>query len=72
MAFNSYVLHLEHHKLAEFLALNIGIAIATVFRFWSYRKFVWRLAPALGPAGGPLAADSRCRGARGRVPPRRT
>jgi putative flippase GtrA len=46
VAFNSYVLHLEHHKLAEFLALNAGIAIATVFRFWSYRKFVWRLAPA--------------------------
>jgi putative flippase GtrA len=50
VAFNSYVLHLEHHKLAEFLALNLGIAIATVFRFWSYRKFVWRLAPAPAPA----------------------
>jgi putative flippase GtrA len=68
VAFNSYVLHLEHHKLAEFLALNIGIAIATVFRFWSYRKFVWRLNPtddagsgaAPGPAapsGQPSAAD---------------
>jgi putative flippase GtrA len=41
VGFNSYVLHLEHHKLAEFLALNVGIAIATVFRFWSYRRFVW-------------------------------
>ena len=41
VAFNSYVLHLEHHKLAEFIALNTGIAIATVFRFWSYRRFVW-------------------------------
>jgi putative flippase GtrA len=41
VAFNSYVLHFEHHKLAEFLALNIGIGIATIFRFWSYRKFVW-------------------------------
>ena len=49
VAFNAYVLHLEHHKLAEFLALNIGIAIATVFRFWSYRRFVW-VAPA-GDAG---------------------
>jgi putative flippase GtrA len=49
VAFNSYVLHLEHHKVAEFLALNIGIAIATVFRFWSYRRFVWA-APA-GDAG---------------------
>jgi putative flippase GtrA len=45
VAFNAYVLHNEHHKLAEFLALNIGIAIATLFRFWSYRKFVWRLNP---------------------------
>jgi len=41
VAFNSYVLHLEHHKLAEFIALNMGIATATVFRFWSYRRFVW-------------------------------
>jgi putative flippase GtrA len=68
VAFNSYVLHLEHHKLAEFLALNIGIAIATIFRFWSYRKFVWRLAPTDGsgtgavpgppaPSGQPSAAD---------------
>lgn len=45
VAFNSYVLHLEHHKVAEFLALNIGIGLATIFRFWSYRKFVWRLTP---------------------------
>ena len=52
VAFNSYVLHLEHHKLAEFLALNIGIAIATIFRFWSYRKFVWRLAPTDGSGNG--------------------
>ncbi len=49
VAFNSYALHLEHHKVAEFLALNTGIAIATVFRFWSYRKFVW--AAPVGDAG---------------------
>ena len=54
VAFNSYVLHLEHHKLAEFLALNIGIAIATIFRFWSYRKFVWRLAPTDGSGTGAM------------------
>jgi len=54
VAFNSYVLHLEHHKLAEFLALNLGIAIATVFRFWSYRKFVWRLTPTDGPGAGAV------------------
>jgi putative flippase GtrA len=55
VAFNAYVLHLEHHKLAEFVALNTGIAIATVFRFWSYRKFVWA-APA-GDTGTGAAAQ---------------
>jgi putative flippase GtrA len=54
VAFNAYVLGLEHHKLAEFLALNIGIAIATVFRFWSYRRFVWVAPP--GEAGTGAAA----------------
>jgi hypothetical protein len=23
------------------VALNAGIALATLFRFWSYRRFVW-------------------------------
>jgi putative flippase GtrA len=63
VAFNSYILHLEHHKLAEFLALNTGIAIATIFRFWSYRKFVWRLSPTddsgTGAVPGPTAPSGR-------------
>jgi len=54
VAFNSYALHLEHHKVAEFLALNAGIALATVFRFWSYRRFVW-VAPATGAGTGAAA-----------------
>jgi hypothetical protein len=54
VAFNAYVLGLEHHKLAEFVALNTGIAIATVFRFWSYRRFVWA-APAAGARTGTAA-----------------
>jgi putative flippase GtrA len=41
VAVNYYILGFAHNKLAEFLALNAGIALATVFRFWSYRKFVW-------------------------------
>jgi len=41
VAFNYYILGFSHNKLAEFLALNAGIALATLFRFWSYRKFVW-------------------------------
>ena len=54
VAFNAYVLHLEHHKLAEFVALNTGIAIATVFRFWSYRRYVWA-APADDAGSGAAA-----------------
>ena len=45
VAFNYYVLGLGNNKVAGFIALNTGIAIATLFRFWSYRQFVW-LAPA--------------------------
>lgn len=41
VAFNCYLLGLGHDKLAVFVALNLGIAAATVFRFWSYRQFVW-------------------------------
>jgi putative flippase GtrA len=41
VAVNYYLLGLGGNKLAEFLALNAGIALATLFRFWSYRKFVW-------------------------------
>ena len=63
VAFNSYVLHQEHNKLAEFLALNIGIGIATLFRFWSYRKFVWRLTPTddsgTGAVPGPPAPSGQ-------------
>jgi putative flippase GtrA len=58
VAFNSYVLHLEHHKLAEFLALNIGIAIATLFRFWSYRKFVWAAPAGDGDARATAQLDA--------------
>jgi putative flippase GtrA len=50
VSFNYYVLGLGGHKLAEFLALNIGIGLATLFRFWSYRRFVWANPAAEGPA----------------------
>jgi hypothetical protein len=36
-----YLLGLGRDQLAVFIALNLGIAVATVFRFWSYRQFVW-------------------------------
>ncbi len=51
VAFNYYLLHLGHNNLAGFIALNSGIALATLFRFWSYRRFVW-VARAANWAGG--------------------
>jgi len=47
VAFNFYILNNGNNKAAEFIALNVGIALATLFRFWSYRKWVWA-APADG------------------------
>lgn len=41
VAFNYYVLGLGNNKVAGFIALNFGIGVATLFRFWSYRQFVW-------------------------------
>ena len=58
VAFNAYVLGLEHDKLAEFVALNLGIALATVFRFWSYRKFVWAAPADDGGAGATAQLDA--------------
>jgi len=45
VGFNYYLLHLGHDKLAGLVALNAGIALATLFRFWSYRRFVWVTSP---------------------------
>jgi putative flippase GtrA len=28
-------------RLENYIALNIGIGLGTLFRFWSYRKWVW-------------------------------
>jgi putative flippase GtrA len=53
VAFNFYILGYGHNKAAEFIALNVGIALATVFRFWSYRKWVWAApADAAGATAG--------------------
>src|SRR5215472_18818641 len=61
VAFNYYILSLGGNKLAEFLALNAGIALATLFRFWSYRKFVWAEKAGedgvTAKAGGPGSPD---------------
>ena len=50
VAFNYYLLGLGHDKLADFIALNSGIVLAALFRFWSYRQFIW-VAPPVGGAG---------------------
>ncbi len=48
VAFGAYALGFKHgHKIEQLIMLNLGIGIATVFRFWSYRKWVWA-APADG------------------------
>jgi putative flippase GtrA len=62
VAFNFYILSNGNNKAAEFIALNAGIALATLFRFWSYRKWVWA-EPADGAEAGtgehqPPAAPS--------------
>jgi putative flippase GtrA len=40
----------ETGKLANLVANNVGIALGTLFRFWSYRKWVWA-APQPAPQG---------------------
>ena len=63
VAANYYLLHLGRNKLADFIALNSGIALATLFRFWSYRRFVWIAPPATAAAptaGRPRLALSGC------------
>lgn len=40
----------ETGKLANVIANNIGIVLGTLFRFWSYRKWVWA-APQPAPSG---------------------
>lgn len=53
VAVNYYLLDLGHDKLAVFVALNLGIALATVFRFWSYRQFVWGARRPVPDQAGP-------------------
>jgi putative flippase GtrA len=73
VGFNYYVLGLGHERVAQFIALNAGIAAATVFRFWSYRKWVWvapaadlavRAVPAAQPASGQRGTAAGCDGPR--------
>ena len=62
VAFDYYLLGLGHNKLAGFIALNAGIVLATLFRFWSYRQFVWvaqQAEPGTPRGGHGRRADRR-------------
>jgi putative flippase GtrA len=41
----------RHDKLTLNAAFLVGVGLATLFRFWSYRKFVW-LDQSAGPSAG--------------------
>jgi putative flippase GtrA len=51
IGFTDYALGLSD-KLATNVAPFLGICLGTLFRFWSYRKWVW-IAPSAGPALDP-------------------
>ena len=51
IGFTNYALGLSD-QLASNVALFLGICLGTLFRFWSYRKWVW-IAPPAGPALDP-------------------
>ena len=40
LGFSNYALGLTT-KIENVLAVNLGIGLGTLFRFWSYRKWVW-------------------------------
>jgi putative flippase GtrA len=49
LGFSRYLLGL-HGKLTYNVALVSGIALATLFRYWSYKTWVWRAQPPAAPA----------------------
>lgn len=57
LSFTYYVLGLTD-KLSYNVALFIGIVLGTLFRFWSYRVWVWRAVPPADAAGVAGLAES--------------
>jgi putative flippase GtrA len=51
IGFTNYALGLTD-SIASNIALFLGIVLGTLFRFWSYRKWVW-VAPVTGPPLDP-------------------
>ena len=48
----------RHDKLTLNVAFLFGVGLATLFRFWSYRKFVWLAQPGGPPDSGRLTRRS--------------
>jgi putative flippase GtrA len=49
----------EHHDRLEFnVATNVGIALATAFRFWAYRTLVFKPEPAVAVLDIPATAEA--------------
>ena len=57
IGFTNYALGLTD-KLSNNIALLIGIGLGTLFRFWSYRKWVWA-APSAAARRGTASAGPR-------------
>ena len=50
----------EHHNRLEFnVATNVGIALATLFRFWAYRTLVFKSEPAVAVVDIPATPAPR-------------
>jgi putative flippase GtrA len=55
LAFSHYVLGYTS-ALADNIAANVvGLALGTLFRFWSYRTFVFVAVPSEAPEGGEVS-----------------
>ena len=47
----------RNDKVTVNAAFLVGVVLATMFRFWSYRKWVWRLAPPGAEPVEPVEPD---------------
>jgi putative flippase GtrA len=47
----------RNDKVTVNAAFLVGVMLATLFRFWSYRKWVWRLAPPGAEPVEPVEPD---------------
>jgi putative flippase GtrA len=67
--FSKHVLGLSG-TIPDYSALVIGVGLATVFRFWSYRKWVWLEMPTAAAAAVGLMPVEQERLEPATVPPR--